>query len=210
MKRILLLIILLSLPGMLIFAKGGSEKNKESVMLGISFFNSADQRSPSENALLSALDQYEKVQIVTQTANRNPELQRSQIENIARQGVTVLFVITRDADTVAEAVDTVSAHVSVIAYSSFIASSNLAAYSAFDDGVFENGMSDSLDEERDAHELARRSAALAMALASKRKISYLSHHSLADLTNDTSRKGMVPCLFIKGAVSESQQEPGLI
>ncbi len=203
MKRILLLIILLFLPGILIFAKGGSEKNKESVILGISFYNSADQRSPSENALLAALEQYEKVQLVIQTANKNPELQRSQIINISKQGVKVLFVITQDANTVVEAVDTVSASVSVIAYSSFIASPNLAAYTAIDDSVLENGISGNLNEERDVNELARRSAALAMALASKREISYLNNYSLADLTDDTSRKGMVPCLFTKNAMSES-------
>ncbi len=135
MKRILFLILIVSLFGTMAFANGGSDTAAadDTIVVGVSFSDYSTDRWPREAALLTDLGQKAGVQVITQVANQDPKLQNDQIENMILQGADVLIIIAQDGDAAASAVDAAAAEgIPTIAYDRLIKSANLSAYLSFD------------------------------------------------------------------------------
>jgi D-xylose transport system substrate-binding protein len=138
MKRIFLLVLVLSLAGFAAFANGegdsaGAAKGDKPLVIGVSFSDYSTDRWPREAALLTDLGQKAGVQVITQVANQDPKLQNDQIENMILQGADALIIIAQDGDAAASAVDSAAAeNIPTIAYDRLIKSPNLSAYLSFD------------------------------------------------------------------------------
>ena len=136
MKRIVLVLLILSVSIGTAFAGGASDEAvgaDDGIVVGVSFSDYATDRWPREAALLTELGQKAGVQVITQVANQDPKLQNDQIENMVLQGADVLIIIAQDGDAAASAVDSAAeAGIPTIAYDRLIKSPKLSAYLSFD------------------------------------------------------------------------------
>jgi len=136
MKRVLFVMVVAVLAIAFVapaFASGTGEK-KGAVKIGLSFAEFETERWAREKDKMTDLAKKAGAdEVVYQVANKDANLQNSQIENMVAQGVKAIIVVAQDGEAAGTAVDAAAkAGVPVIAYDRLIKSSKLAAYITFD------------------------------------------------------------------------------
>lgn len=135
MKRSIKRIIVISLILVIaVLSFSGCSQKAKKIKIGISFGTLENDRFQRESQIMQDyVKNMEGVEVIVQSAQSDPALQNSQIENLISQGVDILLVLPQDGQALTAAVALANEEkVPVVAYDRMIMNCDIDYYISFD------------------------------------------------------------------------------
>lgn len=130
-KRIIVIALILVIA---VLSFSGCSKKAKKIKIGISFGTLENDRFQRESQIMQDyVKNMEGVEVIVQSAQSDPALQNSQIENLISQGVDILLVLPQDGQALTAAVAMANEEkVPVVAYDRMIMNCDIDYYISFD------------------------------------------------------------------------------